>query len=561
MKPKSSPKSIKRRDFIKSLSYGSLGLMTFSLLSASEQCRPKLKRPHILLILADDMGYSDIGCFGGEIHTPNLDQLAKNGLRFTHFHNQARCCPSRASLLTGLYPHQAGFGHMTEDRNLVGYRGDLNRNCVTIAEVLKQAGYSTYMCGKWHLTKYLNPDQPQLNWPKQRGFDRFYGTITGACSYFEPTTLTIDNKRIEPEAESYYYTGAITDWALKYIREHDYHRPFFLYVAYTAPHWPLHAFEEDIEKYKGRYDIGWDKLRQERYKRMIELGIIDPKWKLTTRDSRVPPWEEAPHKEWQARRMEVYAAQAEQMDKGVGQIIKELEKKGELENTLIFFLSDNGGCAEEITESWFNWLLHGQDQVAREFTREGRRVRFGNFPHIFPGPANTYASYGIPWANASNTPFRLYKHWVHQGGIATPLIVHWPARIKTPGELRHQPGHLIDIMATCVDVAQASYPQSYNGESIQPYEGLSLVPTFDHKPLDREAIYFEHEGNRAVISGEWKLVARGKDGPWELYNLDEDRTETQDLAPKYPQKVKQLAQMWYEWARRTHVLPWPWNGT
>ncbi|MBW2036441.1 MAG: arylsulfatase, partial [Deltaproteobacteria bacterium] len=466
------------------------------------------KRPNIILIMADDLGYSDIGCYGGEIRTPHLDRLAQEGIRFRQFYNSARCCPSRASLLTGLYPHQAGVGHMMSDRGLAGYKGDLNKNCVTIAEVLRQSGYSTYACGKWHVTRFN--EGPKHNWPLQRGFDRYFGTITGGGNYFAPYHLIRDNDFIDMEFDSFYYTDAIADQGVNYILEHnrkESQRPFFLYIAFTSPHWPLHALEEDIAHYQGRYDKGWDVLREERYARMINMGLINPNWKLTPRDSRVPPWEEEKDKEWQARRMEVYAAQVDRMDQGIGRIVAALEKQGVLEETMILFLSDNGGCAEEITERWTNWLLSGPLKVGWQFPPGASPIKVGNKPDIMPGGPDTFQSYGVPWANVSNTPFRLYKHWVHQGGIATPLIIHWPARIKAKGRLIDQPGHLIDIMATCVDVAQASYPQSYNGESIQPYKGLSLVPTFDHKPLDREAIYFEHEGNRAVISGEWKLVA------------------------------------------------------
>lgn len=511
--------------------------------------------------MADDMGYSDLGCFGGEIHTPNLDRLAKQGLSFTHFHNVARCCPSRASLLTGLYPHQAGVGAMMNDRGLDGYRGDLNRDCLTIAEALKLVGYSTYMCGKWHVTRFVENDGPKHNWPLQRGFDRYFGTITGAGSFFEPTTLTLDNNWIEVPPGRFYYTAALGDYASGFIREHveeKSEKPFFLYLAYTAPHWPLHAFEEDIARYHGRFDRGWDILRRERYKRMIDMDLIDPRWKLTQRDSRVPQWEKANHKEWHLRQMEVYAAQIDCMDQSLGRIVKELEQLGILDNTLIFFLSDNGGCAEEINnQGWYDYILRGKDLICREQTLDGKPMRVGNDPSVMPGPNDTYQSYGVPWANVSNTPFRLYKHHMHAGGVATPLIVHWPARIKTMGELRRQQGHVIDIMATCIEVAGCSYPEEYMGQSLTPLEGVSLLPAFEDKPLDREAIYFEHERNRAVLTDSWKLVARREKGPWELYDVVTDRTETENLAARYPRQVERMAKMWLNWAERTFVLPYP----
>jgi arylsulfatase A-like enzyme len=553
-----------RRDFLKKVSLGSLGLMGGASLPWFFSCQKKIdatgSRPNIVLIMADDMGYSDIGCYGGEIHTPNLDRLAEGGLRFTHFHNTARCCPTRASLLTGLYPHQAGVGHMMADRGVDGYRGDLNKNCVTIAEVLKLAGYSTYMSGKWHVTRFLENDGPKHNWPLQRGFDRFFGTITGSGSFWEPMTISLGNQHLQTLPEGFYYTDAISDHAVQFIREHHREKPgkpFFLYVPYTAPHWPLHAWERDIAKYTGRYDKGWDELREERYGRMIAMGIIDPAWKLTQRDPRVPPWRETEHKKWQARRMEVYAAQVDCMDQGIGRIIGGLEKRRLLNNTLIFFLSDNGGCAEEITDTWKAWIIGGGEYVGRARTLDGRLIQIGNDPDHMPGPYDTYQSYGIPWANVSNTPFRLYKHWVHEGGVATPLIAHWPDRLKASGEFCHQTGHLIDVMATCIDVTGISYPAEFSGHPITPMEGKSLVSAFENKAIDREAIYFEHEGNRAVLAGMWKLVARGRDGPWELYDIAKDRTETADLAAEFPEKVTEMAKMWQSWAERTGVIPWP----
>ncbi|MCH9021408.1 MAG: arylsulfatase [Planctomycetes bacterium] len=518
-------------------------------------------RPNIVLIMADDMGYSDIGCYGSEIKTPNLDRLAANGLRFTQFYNTARCCPTRACLLTGLYPHQAGVGHMMNDRGLDGYRGDLNNSCVTIAEALKTSGYATYMSGKWHITRQTghwtgNKNlTSKHNWPCQRGFDHFYGIIHGAASFFDPVTLTRDNEPIEPESENYYFTDAISDNASTFITDHTETKtnaPFFCYVAYTAPHWPLHALPEDIERYKGRYDKGWDALRAERHQRMIRMGIVNKRWKLTQRDKNAPTWEDAKNKPWQARRMEVYAAQIDRMDQGIGRIVKTLKKTGQLHNTLIFFIADNGGCAEE---------LRGKGKALHipKKTRNERPVQVGNNPDLMPGPENTYQSYGLPWANASNTPFRRYKHWVHEGGVASPLIVHWPKQIRHKNQFRKHPAHLIDIMPTSLAAANAPYPSDYKGNPITPLPGVSLLPAFDNKPLNRKAIFFEHEGNRAVRYENWKLVAKGAYGPWELYNLTKDRTETYDLTSAYPGKTLQLAKMWNDWAQRSNVLPWPWK--
>lgn len=508
-------------------------------------------RPNIIIVLTDDMGYSDIGCYGGEIDTPNLDTLASNGLRYTQFYNSARCCPTRASLLTGLHPHQTGIGHMTNDRGVPGYRGDLSANSVTIAEVLGNSGYSTYMSGKWHVTKHV--DGPKHNWPIQRGFDEFYGTIHGAGSFYDPVTLTRNNTRLESPEGDYYYTDAITDQAVEFIQQHSAKKsdePFFMYVAYTAPHWPLHAPADVIEKYKGRFDQGWDTLREERMHRMKKMGLLDQDWSLSNRDKSVPEWDSAENKEWEVRRMEVYAAQIDIMDQGIGDILSALKKTGTYENTLILFLADNGGCAEELQPNWKGGLH------IPEKTRDGTPIQLGNDPKVMPGPEVTYQSYGVPWANVSNTPFRRYKHWVHEGGIATPLIAHWPGKIKATGELRRQPGHIIDLMATCVDAAGATYPKKKdNGEKVPAMEGLSLLPTFGEGKLPDRLLYWEHEGNRAIRDGNWKLVAMGQEGPWELYNLSKDRTEVSNLAQKHPKRVEQMSVLWDEWAMRAQVLP------
>ena len=505
------------------------------------------RRPNIIVMMADDMGISDIGCYGSEIDTPNIDKLAAGGLRFTQFYNTARCCPTRASLLTGLYAHQVGVGHMMRDYGLPGYRGNLNRNCVTIAEALEPAGYATLMSGKWHVTP---GDAPKDNWPRQRGFDRFFGTIRGAGSFYDPVSLTLENEPIAAEGDDFYYTTEIGKYAVRFIEEHGGgEAPFFLYMPFTSPHWPLHAFEEDVAKYKGRYDGGWDRLRAERHRRMIDMGLVHERWRITPRDPDVPAWEDAAHKEWQVRRMEVYAAQIEVMDRAVGKVVGKLNEMVLADNTLILFLADNGGCAEE---------LGARNEQMQ--TRDGRPVQRGNDPTVMPGAEDTYESYGIPWANASNTPFRRYKHWVHEGGIATPLIAHWPDRIKQAGELSHQPSHLIDIMATCVDVAGADYPVTYAQNEITPLEGRSLVPVFEGRRREgHEAIYWEHEGNRAVREGNWKLVSRygpTTGGAWELYDLEADRTETNDLAATNPEKVTALREMYESWAQRANVVPW-----
>ena len=513
------------------------------------------KRPNIVLILNDDMGFSDLGCYGGEVLTPNIDSLAEGGLRYTQFYNTARCCPSRASLLTGLYPHQADVGHMMDDDEVDGYLGDLSLESVTIAEALKAGGYGTYMSGKWHVTRFV--DGPEHNWPVQRGFDDYFGIITGAASYFQPRTLTRNNERIEAEEDDFFLTDAISEHAVRQIQEHVRDKPdvpFFQYVAYTAPHWPLHAHEEDVAKYAGRFDAGWDALREERLERMVALGLVDERWALTARDAQVVAWEDEPNKAWQARRMEVYAAQIDRMDQGIGRIIQALKDAGEFENTLIVFLADNGGCAEELNASAHEWFVRGHSQAATEFTRDGRAVQFGNDPSIIPGGEDTYSSYGVPWANLSNTPFRLYKHWVHEGGIATPFVVHWPAGIAGGG-LRRQCAQLPDVMATFLDVAGVAYPSERDGRQVQALEGFSLVPTFDDAPHAREVLFWEHEGNKAVRKGDWKLVCKYP-GDWELYDMRAGRTEVHDVAREHADVVAELASLYDAWAKRVGVVPW-----
>ena len=534
-------------------------------------------RPNVIIVMADDMGWSDIGCYGSEIETPNLDRLAKNGLRFTQFYNTGRCCPTRASLLTGTYPHQAGIGHMMNDTGLPGYKGDLGSNVQTIAEVLSPAKYSTYISGKWHVTPKIHPGSSQHNWPRQRGFDRFYGTIHGAGSFFDPNSLTRENTLISPYADKeyepdvFYYTDAINDHATRFINEHDEKNPFFLYIAHTAPHWPMHALPEDIEKYKGRYDEGWEKIREQRYKKQLEMGLIDPKWKLSPRDAE--PWKDAKNKEWDIRNMEVYAAMVDRLDQGLGKVIGALEKRKMLDNTLIMFIADNGGCAEgmgrregiqykdkdpDILKPMKSTDLQ-MDMIPKR-TRDGVVVKQGT--EVMTGGADTYHGYGKAWANVSNTPFREYKHWVHEGGISTPLVAHWPKGIapKLRGKFEHQPSHLIDLMATCVDLANADYPKQVKGKEIIPLQGVSLKPAFSGGKLERKnPIFWEHEGNRAIRIGKWKLVAKGANGAWELYDLDADRSELNNLASIQEDRAKEMAEKWEAWAIAAKAKPWPWN--
>ncbi len=503
-------------------------------------------KPNIVLIMADDMGFSDIGCYGSEIPTPNLDALAANGLRFTQFHNTARCSPTRASLLTGLHPHQAGMGRLAEGSigtkgdGAPGYLGYLNNHCVTIAEVLRPAGYRTYLAGKWHLGM-----RDESKWPLQRGFDRFYGLLVGASSYFRPEAprgLTLDNEQLPtPTDPDYYTTDAFTDFAIQTVNEHKGNAPFFLYLAFNAPHWPLHAKEADIQKFVGKYKAGWDKLREERLARQKQLGIVAPDVPLSERDPGARAWDALSGEDQQKLdyRMAVYAAQVHCMDYNVGRLVQTLRDRKLLDNTLIVFLSDNGACAEPYTD------LGGQPQENI------------NKPSI-----HSNVSYGTGWANLSNIPFRRFKSMLHEGGLSSPLIVHWPAGLKTkPGSLDATPGFLPDIMPTFIDVSGASYPEKINGQAITPLEGRSLLPILAASgKLEPRLFCWEQYGFKAVRDGNLKAVFSPNDsydklgsGKWELYDLASDRAELHDLAAQHPEKLQQLIGQWDAWAARAQV--------
>ena len=548
----------------------SIFLIIFAaMLTAAVSAAP---RPNVIIIMSDDMGYSDIGCYGSEIETPVLDKLAANGLRYTRFYNTGRCCPTRASLLTGLYAHQAGIGQMTSDGGQPGYRGDLSRNAVTIAEALKPAGYRTYMSGKWHVTKQLKPDGDKSNWPIQRGFDRFYGTIIGAGSLFDPWTLTKGEKAITPDndpdykPEEWYYTDAISDYAARYVREHARgyaDQPFFMYVAYTAAHWPMHALDKDIKKYKGRYDAGYEVIREARYKKMKELGVIED-WPLSPAPQAWEDFDDS-KRAWELRCMEVYAAMVDSMDQGIGRIVKSLEETGQLNNTIILYLQDNGGCHEsrgrrgDVNAGIEGVVPMGKDELQTNMvpqrSRDGHKVRTG--PGVMPGPTDTYIAYGKNWANVSNTPFREYKSRNHEGGISTPLIAHWPKGIKAKGELRHEPGHLIDLMATCIDLSGAMYPAKFADHDIKPLEGRSLVGGFAADRAEERVLLFEHFGKAAIRKGDMKLVRLGYRKPWELYDIKKDRSELNDLSKEKPALAKQLAELFEKEAKRTQIYPLP----
>ncbi len=501
-------------------------------------------RPNIVLVLADDLGYSDLGSYGSEIATPNIDALATRGVRFTRFYNATRCCPSRASLLTGLYPHQAGVGHMVDHRfapvrekagGAPSYLGHLSERAVTIAEVLRASGYRTLMSGKWH----LGPDKG--TWPVDRGFDRSFAHLHQGMNYFGPKAgfsndddlqLVVDGEPWEPApGVDFYLTDEISDRAAAMIREQAKDaRPFFLYLPYTAPHWPLHARPADIAKHKGTYTVGWDELRARRHRKMIDLGIVDAKWPLSPRPKGVPAWDSltpVQKADWDLK-MAVYAAMVESMDAGLGRVMRALADLGAEQNTLVLFLSDNGPSSEA-----------PQDGT----------------PGAVVGTAASFTGYGSPWANLSATPLRDFKRSLFEGGISTPLLASWPAVIRKGGVIRHDLGHIIDVMATCLDAAGARYPTTFAKHTIIPLEGKSLLPLLTGgKRAGHDTLYWEHEGARAVRRGRWKLVApRG--AAWQLYDLEADRTEITDLAAKQPAVVKDLAARYETWAQRGSVRP------
>ncbi len=561
----------------KSLGYNLL--LALGCLSGFSACnRPQTEtavkadqRPNIILIMADDLGFSDLGCYGSEIQTPNIDYLAANGLRFSRFYNTSRCCPTRAALLTGLYNHPAGIGEMTEDRSVPGYRGHLTENTVTLAEVLKQAGYRTGMVGKWHVSNTVVQPNPaaQLAWlnhqvehpffspleqyPTSRGFEKYYGNIWGVVDFFDPFSLVNGSTPVTSVPKNYYHTDALNDSAVAYIRQFSKaEKPFFLYVAETAPHWPLHAWPEDIQKYQNTYQVGWDAIREKRYQNLIKLGLIDPATSpLSPRIDSELKWEDNPDKEWDARAMAVHAAMIDRMDQGIGRMIATLRTIGELDNTLILFLSDNGASPEDAAR-------YGAGFDRPSETRDGHKIAYPVDKKVLPGPQNTFASIGPRWANVANTPYRYAKAQSYEGGIRTPMVAFWPKGLKVKkGGIVNQEGHVMDFMATFTQLAQATYPTTYNGRQISPLQGISLVPVFSGKkgPI-HEALFNEHFGAKYVRHQGWKLVARNKE-KWHLYKINADETEQNDLAAQYPDKVMELEGMWQDWASSNKVLPKP----
>lgn len=507
---------------------------------------PIPERPNIVLIMADDMGFSDLGCYGSEIETPNLDRLAADGVRFSQFYNNAVCMPTRGSLLTGLYAHQVGATQP-------GLRWDNN---VTIAEVLRDAGYRTLMVGKWH-----NGNTP-MQIPTDRGFDRYWGLLSGCSNYFNPGLPRpgepdpahkrpgdmrhwgVDGEVIQPftpHDPDFYTTDAFTAKAIEFLEQYGHEeQPFLLYLAHCAPHFPLHAWPDDIAKYRGRYLCGWDEVRQRRLTRLREMGLAREEWGISERDELSLRWEDVEDKDAWDLKMAVYAAMIDRMDQGIGKVLDKLREIGKEENTLVMFLSDNGGCAEHIERT----------------------------PDVPPGPVDSYCTVDAPWANASNTPFRRYKVFDHEGGISTPAIARWPAVIRQAGGITHEVGHLIDFMPTFADVAGAEYPSENEHGRVLPMEGRSLAPLFRGEECEpRGPVFWECRGCRAARLGRWKIVSEGPGRihvnipiepgreAWELYDMEADRCETHDLSARHPEIVKELDALWKEWNARCQHNP------
>ncbi|MCH8217040.1 MAG: arylsulfatase [Planctomycetes bacterium] len=475
-------------------------------------------KPNIVLIMCDDMGWSDIGCYGGEVRTPNIDALAQEGARFTQFYNNAKCTTTRASIVTGLYPRR-------------GKGGLLRTNMVTLGEALRRAGYRTALSGKWHLGR------GETTHPFKRGFDEYYGLLDGCCNFFNPSqpdpkykggrvrTFGRNDEIIKEFPKDYYTTDAFTDHAIACARKFTAEKkPFLLHITYTAPHYPLHAKPEDIQKYIGKFRMGWDKMRKQRYARQVEMGLIDPKvWPISDTDSRAYSWRSADQK-FEDLRMAVYAAMIDSMDQNIGRLMKALRDLEVDQNTIVMFLSDNGGCAEE---------PGGRDPKQRN-----------------PGPGDDYVAVGPSWGWAQNAPFRRYKSWVHEGGICTPFIVRWPGHVQA-GTIIRQVGHIIDLMPTCLEVAGGKYPKTYKGNRILPVEGRSLVPVLEGKTRpEPDYLAWEWSGNRAYREGQWKVVWDKLVEKWELYDIPVDRTETRNLAGEHPERTEAMAAKWTAWAKR-----------
>ena len=511
---------------------GTLGLTSVALAAGAQQKQQKSQarqqeaRPNFIVILVDDMGYSDLGCFGSEISTPNLDKIASQGMRFEQFYSNPRSCPTRASLMTGMYPTNAGVGAMSMDMKIPEYQGYLRTDCVTMGEAMRSNGYSTFLSGKWHL------GSKKGQWPYDRGFDRSYVFLEGATDYFSPGDMAVDNQSINITDPDFYLTNAISDNAVKFIRERD-DKPFFMYVAFNAPHWPLQAPKADYEKYLDVYAAGWDVIRQKRYEKQLAIGAIPPDTKLSERNENVPAWntlKEPERKDW-AFRMALYAAMVDIMDRGVGRIVEQLGRDGILDNTVIMFMSDNGACSTE-----------------------GRNTR--KIEGAKPGEKGSAVGYNPPWANVSATPFRYFKKDTFEGGIHVPFIVRYPKMVPA-GTNNYVPAHVIDVLPTIIDLCGGTAPDTYSGRKVNPMNGVSMrsVMGGGTAPI-HDKLCWEHYGNCAIRKGDWKLVHKDsfKKDVWELYNIKQDPTELNNLAAGNPKLVEELLADYNQWAKDTKVL-------
>ncbi len=551
--------SLRRREFLTiAMQQGLSAAAAANLAGCAAQGTPRAgRKPNIILILVDDLGFSDLGLMGSEIRTPNIDSIATRGAALTSMYNAARCCPTRSALLTGLYPHKAGIGHMGSNLGTPAYQGYLRDDTATIAEALRPAGYRTLMAGKWHVGGDLwatrvnswTLGSPGFPTPRQRGFDRYYGMIDGVTHYFSPWFIMEDDRKVEVSPTEFYFTDAITDKAIGMIEDsvRD-DKPFFLYLAHAAPHWPLHALPEDVARYDGHYSKGWDALRGARHEEMRARKILQHDWQQSPRDPDVSAWQDAAAKPWEAQRMAVYAAQIDRLDQQIGRVFSTLQRLGQFDDTLVLFFSDNGGCAEPMrAEGWGKFYPN--------VTNDGRKIQIGNRTDIQPGGPESFMSYDQAWANVSNTPFRFFKHYVHEGGISTPLLAQWPAGMRSRGVL-HSPCHVTDILPTILEAAGAHYPTELGGKALQRPDGESLIPLLSGKPwLRQQPLFWEHEGNCAARVGNLKLV-RQFDQPWELYDMERDRTELDNLAARNPSIVLDLESQYNRWAESVGVIDW-----
>ncbi len=556
------------------LRLSSWSLFMFLFIGCSGSLNPKEDtnlRPNIIIIMADDLGYSDLGCFGGEINTPALDYLAENGLRFTSFYNTSRCCPSRASLLTGLYPHQAGIGRMSFDSGLPGYRGFLSHQIPTIAEILKESGYQTGMTGKWHVSltpKYdkekqlawlahqmdLGPFSDPETYPVARGFEKYFGNIWGVVDYFDPFSLVSGDQQIKSVPENYYHTDAIGDTAVAYIQSFARNnKPFFLLVTHCAPHWPLQAPEPEIVKYQNTYKSGWRSIREARYEKMCRMGLINkethplPAFMFPDLN-----WDSNADSTWDARAMAVHAAMVDRMDQTIQKLIDELKEVDQLDNTVIFFFSDNGASSERPSR-------YGPGFDRAGSTRSGEPVIFPVDKTVLPGPQTVHAGIGPVWAHIANTPYRYWKARVYEGGIRTPFIVHWPEAIKDKNGIRTEMAHLIDLMTTCLEIAEVPYPDSFRSKPLLDQPGKSLAPLILGRspgPIHEE-LFWEHMGAKAFRVKDLKLVKLDANTEWELYDLSKDQTETVNIAHKFPHKLLEMKELWRQRADEFQVFPLP----